>query len=133
MSYKVKLSLRASKLFVVSKKLGRLLGHLKEVKLTTYGAYLDVFFLFFPTVSGLKCFVGSGNSSAVLPMTEEEMMEHEKTQDEKKPEFKIMECGTRNSELISIDKMIKNVTDQIQEGLSGKIRVQRMKKIMSGT
>ena len=45
-------------------------------------------------------------------------MAQEKDQADK--EFKILKCGEVGSELLSIDKIIKNVTDQIQDGISGK-------------
>ncbi|TRY77812.1 hypothetical protein TCAL_14388 [Tigriopus californicus] len=69
------------------------------------------------TVSALKCFVGSGNSSDILPATPEDYKAHE--MDNSQHEFKIMTCGTANSELVSFDRLVSNVTSQIQSKLGG--------------
>lgn len=50
-------------------------------------------------MSSLKCFVGRSNATStalLLPSTPEGQAHHEATQDRARPEFRIMECGTRD-------------------------------------
>ena len=62
--------------------------------------------------------MGTGNSSVVLPSTEEELkMAAEKP--DPKAAFNVRTCGEPNSMLVNIDKLVKNVTDQIQNQLGG--------------
>ena len=71
--------------------------------------------LFFPDSSALKCFVGRGNSSLVLPATAEEMDSHALSQDKDRAVFKIMECGRRGSDIAQFDRIAKNITDQVKK------------------
>jgi len=70
----------------------------------------------------LKCFVGKGNSSIVLPATESEMSEHEEKQT-RSTEFQIKECGKRGSKLLSPDfkekakEVLRNIKDAAKNAL----------------
>ncbi len=70
---------------------------------------------FSPGSSALKCFVGRGNSSLVLPATAEEMDSHALSQDKDRAVFKIMECGRRGSDIAQFDRIAKNITDQVRK------------------
>ena len=77
------------------------MGHYKFTKLVLISAL------------SLKCFVGKGNSSLVLPATMEEQEKWEEKQD-RRTVFGIYECGTSNSNLRQFDSIIRNVTKQIE-------------------
>ena len=70
-------------------------------------------FLFSPIVLSLKCFVGSGNSSLVLPATADEMAAHENDQGDKV--FKILRCGSKNSNLVNFEKIAKDVKNKVSK------------------
>lgn len=53
----------------------------------------------------------------MLPSTPEDYKTHE--MENSKHEFKIMTCGTADSELVSFERLVSNVTSQIQSKLGG--------------
>ena len=70
---------------------------------------------YFPlSALSLKCFVGSGNSSTLLPSTADDYAAHEKDQN-KDTKFKILTCGSSGSNLVSIERRIKEVKEKVQK------------------
>ncbi len=71
----------------------------------------------------LECFVGEGDSSVVLPATEEEIAAHKENKND--ATFKIMECGSIDSELKRFDQIKKDVSDKVKQIYLGIVVVVR--------
>ena len=57
--------------------------------------------------------MGKGNSSTVLPATQEEMEKHELSQGRERPDFKIVQCDKEGSLLFQFDKIARDVSDKV--------------------